>query len=133
MLAPPLLNAGLVHILRLRRGATGISFSSLFTAFVLCSLPLYLGLLLSSFSDRLLFGLGSLFRFVGESQPLLFLLLATITPYLLWTILLWWIAVTVLLKLESYQRVFAVVAFVLLYAGAVQLLSRALVGLIHLT
>jgi len=131
MVAPPLMNATLVHILR-RRDATNISFSSLFTAFVLCSLPLYLGLLLSSFFDRLLFGLGSLFPFVGESHSLLVRLLATITPYLLWTIFLWWIAVTVLLNLRSYQRLLAVVAFVLLYAIGVQLLSHALVGFIHL-
>jgi hypothetical protein len=131
MVAPPLMNATLVHILR-RRDAANISFSSLFTAFVLCSLPLYLGLLLSSFSDRLLFGLGSLFPFFGESHSLLVRLLATITPYLLWTIFLWWIAVTVLLNLRSYQRLLAVVAFVLLYAIGVQLLSHALVGFIHL-
>jgi hypothetical protein len=131
MVAPPLMNASLVHILR-RRDATNISFSSLFTAFVLCSLPLYLGLLLSAFSDRLLFGLGSLFPFVGESHSLLVRLLATITPYLLWTIFLWWIAVTVLLNLRSYQRLLAVVAFVLLYVIGVQLLSHALVGFIHL-
>jgi hypothetical protein len=131
MVAPPLMNATLVHILRWRV-ATEISFSSLFTAFVLCSLPLYLGLLLSSFSDRLLFGLGSLFPFVGESHSLLVRLLATITPYMLWTICLWWSAVTVLLNLRSYQRLLVVVAFVLLYAIGVQLLSHALVGFIHL-
>jgi len=64
---------------------------------------------------------------------LLFLLLATITPYLLWTVFLWWIAVTVLLKLGSYQRLFLVAAFVLLHAtaAAVQLLSHGLIGFIH--
>lgn len=131
MVAPPLMNAALVHILR-RRNAIDISFASVFTAFVLCSLPLYLGLLLSLFSDRLLFGLGSLLRLGGESQSLLFVLLSAITPYLLWTTFLWWLAVTILVKLKSYQRLFAVVAFVLLYVTVVQLLSRALVGFIHL-
>jgi hypothetical protein len=132
MLTPPFMNAALVHVLQLRRRSVAITFPSLFTAFVLCSLPLYCGLLLTTFSGRFHLGLGNLFPNVGDSPSLLLLLLGTITPYLLWTVCLWWIAVGVLLNLVPYQRLALVMIFVVLHATVVQILSQALVRFIHL-
>jgi hypothetical protein len=131
MLIPPLLNALYVYMLRARMGNTSLTIRSLLTAFVLCSLPLYIGILFGSLSSLLYFGMGDVFRFLAEPHRFLFIVLATLTPYFLWTIVLWWTAATVLVRAGSYQRLFLIGSFAMLYILTSEFLSQAMVKFIR--
>lgn len=131
LLLPPLANAVCAHALRARLGSTGVGFRSVSTAFVLCALPLYLGIVLSSFSPVFWFSLGTPFRFLANTHPSLFFILGTITPYFLWMMFLWWIAVDVVLRQRHAQRLLLVGFFAVLYTLIVALLNRAMLGFIH--
>jgi hypothetical protein len=110
----PFLSTIYVFALRRRMCTRDITLRSLFTAFLLCAFPMYLGALLGSLSDLFYFGLGYLFRSTSETHPFLYGMLLPVTPFFLWTILLWWIALTVLLRPGRYQRFFLVGSLLLL-------------------
>jgi hypothetical protein len=116
MLAVPLVLTLYVFLLWWRLGTREIGFWSLFLAFVLCAFPSYLGALLGVYIEWFYFGLGDLFRLSMTTQPFLYGMLETITPFFLWTIALWWVAITVLLRPIPGQRVVLVGSLVLLEA-----------------
>ena len=113
-LIAPLINT--LYMLTLQRwiSNTRPPFASLFTAFVLCELPTYLQRLLSGISNIFNFGPGNVVRPLIGTHPFVYEMIATITPFFLWTIILWWVAVTVLLRAGTYQRIFAVGSLALL-------------------
>ena len=115
MLSFPLVSAIYVFLLRNRLGNnSAITFGSVFTALVLCALPVYFGSLLTSFSSSAQLGLGNLFPRLIETHPFLHGVLTTLTPYFIWTAVLWWIALTVLLRPGARQRVILLASLVLL-------------------
>jgi hypothetical protein len=110
----PLANS--VYVFALSRWVSNAnpSFGSLFTGFVLCELPIYLRSVLGGLSDVFYSGVGNMAGPVAGAHPFLYDMLATITPFFGWKIILWWIAVTVLLRLKLYQRLLLVGSLALL-------------------
>jgi hypothetical protein len=89
---------------------------SLFTALVLCAFPIYISTLVGVFASALYFGLGDVFRSLRATAPFLYGTLETVTPFFMWTTVLWWIATTVLLRPGRYQRLFLIAGLVLVEA-----------------
>jgi uncharacterized BrkB/YihY/UPF0761 family membrane protein len=132
MVLQPALNAMWVFVLRRYVGRSpNIGFSVLFTAFILCALPMYVGFLLEFVSRTLHFRFVDAYHSLGDTHPFLYGVLATFTPYFAWTAVLWWIAVDVLLQPRALERRILVASLVLLDSAIGGVLSGALSRLLR--
>ena len=93
----PIMDAVVVVLTASILGGAKPRFLSFLSAFILCALPYYIEAMLALFFGYTPRGLGSLFPSLESSFPFAFGMVATVTPFFLWTIALWWFAVKQLL------------------------------------
>ena len=81
------------------------SFLLLLSAFILCSLPHYISSWLANLLryPAIYFGLGGLFTSLKDTHPFVYGTLASITPFLIWVIILWRIALNQILSTSKQQ------------------------------
>ena len=98
-----------------------IAFITLLSVFVLCELPYYIEAALTILTGYSPISVGSLFGPFGDRPTLLFAFLLTITPFFVWTVVLWWMAIRQLFKLPRQQTMIVVGPLVLLnlFAGGI--------------
>ncbi len=101
----PIADAVIVTITASILGGEKPRFLSLLSAFILCALPYYIETVLVLVFGYTPLGLGSLFQSLETSSPFAFGMVATVTPFFLWTITLWWFAVKQLLSLQEWKNV----------------------------
>jgi hypothetical protein len=110
----PLLSTILVLLAARSVLRTTVGFITLLNIFILAELPYYIETLLIVFAGYSPISIGSLLGSFGDTPPLLSGFLLSITPFFVWIVVLWWIAVTNLLKLTHRQTITLVGALVLL-------------------
>lgn len=114
LLAFPVLSAILVLLAAHFVLKTKIGFITLLSVFILGELPYYIETVLIVLAGYSPISLGSLLGSFGDRPPLLFGFLLTITPFFVWTVVLWSMAITQLFKLPHRQAITLVGTLVLL-------------------
>lgn len=110
----PIVSALIVTLSATLLGNEKPPYLSLLSAFILCSLPYYIEAILVLTTDYTPFGLVSIFPSLSRVSPFAFGMLATITPFFVWTVALWWFAVQQLLSLQKSIKVLIVVSLALI-------------------
>ena len=113
LLLPPTIDAVVVFLLVLLLMKVRTKFLVLVSAFVLCEMPYFLERLLAMVFGYPSIGLGSLITILGDIQPFLFGMLATITPFFVWNVILSWVAIIEIFNFQRRQNILLVGSLVL--------------------
>lgn len=113
----PGLNAIIIFAIAKTAFDSKASFWPLLSAFILCGLPFYISTWLKMFFGypAIYVGLGALSPSLAQTHPFLFGILASITPFFIWVVILWRSALTRLLATSKRQT--AVLLSVLILLG----------------
>jgi hypothetical protein len=109
----PIVSAIVVTLAATLLGNERPPYFPLLSAFILCALPYYIEAILVLTVGYTPVGLGSLFHSLKSISPFAFGMLATITPFFVWIIVLWWFAVKQLLSLQASKKALIVVSLAL--------------------
>lgn len=100
----PVLNATLSYLLVRYCLKHNVRYMALVSVFILCALPYFIeGLLTAGFGYRHTAGVGYLVELVGLRQPFLVGMATMISPFFVWIVFLWWIALNQLINLQRRQ------------------------------
>ncbi|MBI5643883.1 MAG: hypothetical protein HY954_10475 [Deltaproteobacteria bacterium] len=120
----PFVESAFVYFVNKR--TPSIKFKQVFAAVMLCAVPNFLYILLTSVVDYHYFGFGVMFNFIAKSHPFIHGAISIVTIFFLWTAALWWFAFGTLFKLNKNTLIViiaALVIFEMLLGGAVSLIQ----------
>lgn len=111
----PVVNAIIAFLMvRFWLGKT-ISFLSVVSVAILCGVPYFIeGLLMAGFGYHPSTGLSSIIPILGIKQPFLVGALVLVTPFFVWIVFLWWVAVNQLFNLQRRQSILFISGLVLM-------------------
>ncbi len=111
----PIVNAVIAFLMvRLWFGKT-VNFLSIVSVSILCGLPYFIeGLLMAGFGYHPSTGLSFIIPILGIKQPFLVGAIVMVTPFFLWIVFLWSIAINQLFNLQRWQSRLFVIGLVLM-------------------
>lgn len=113
LLLPSVTDAVIIFLIAFLIFKERTSFLMLVSAFALCELPYYFERILVMAFNYPSIGLGSLITVFGDIQPFVFGMVATITPFFVWNLILWWAAIKEILNFKLRQNILLVGSLVL--------------------